>query len=352
MNVEIRPFDEGSLVDAQKLVESGFGPSAVPILHKILANPLRGDGESAGDIVYEDNMPVAFQAAMKRRYFIGAKSFFATLPCMLVALPGHSPANLLSLVECSISERFDRKMVLGNTAMPVSRKLHNLLGITGKGPSTCERVQFGVLRIGSFLRFCSHCRLPKFLAGFMDVPSRVKSYWGRQANIELWNEIRVADINGFWARYLKTNSGLVASRTADELRWLFGREMARGTALMGVGRNAVGEVMGYVVVKESGAYPGRWMVVDWIAVDNDKEVLYRLLYDITNTIVKLRPNAFLLESIGFPEDVKSVVKSCLRFSRQIKNNVFAYQAYGTLDVTRSINDGWFFGPIDGDRCIG
>ena len=352
MNVEIRPFDEGSWADAQKLVESGFGPSAVAILNKILANPLREPGESAGDIVYEDDVPVAFQAAMKRRYYVGAKSFFATLPCMLVALPGHSPANLLSLVEHSISDRFDRKMVLGNTAKPVSLKLHNLLGITGKGPATCERVQFSILRIGSFLRFCSHCRLPMYIATLMDVPSRWVNDWFRRTNIELWNEIRVAELNDFWARYLKANAGLVASRSADELKWLFGNEMACGTALMGVNRNEVGEVVGYVVVKESGTCPGRWMVVDWIAVDNDKAVLCQLLHNIKIAIVKLHPNAFLLESIGFPSNVLTVVQSCLRFSRRIKNNIFAYQAYDALDVVRPIKDGWFFGPVDGDRCMG
>jgi len=119
-----------------------------------------------------------------------------------------------------------------------------------------------------------------------------------------------------------------------------------------VSRDAQGKVNGYAAAKESRGCPGRWMLVDWIAIRNDTSVLQDLLVALKRTLCKTRPNAFLLESVGFPDDADGVLARSLPFARKTKNNVFVYQPYDqAIEQAIAGGRGWFFGPVDGDRCL-
>jgi len=352
MTAELRPFTETSLEDAANVAVSGFGVGIVSQLRKVLENPLRDAGESAGDIVYETDNPVAFQAAIKRAYYLGSERFLATIPGMLVKISNASPANLLPLIEQTVSDRFDRKLVVANTAVPVTQKLFNLLGVCGKGPASYAKIRFAVFRWGRFLRFCSHGRLPGFVSDLLDIPSLVCRALSRRPDVELWQELRHDDINDFWRRYLLLNTGVVASRTADELEWVLGEKIRHGSVLFGVLRNDCQEVLGYVAVKESSSVSGRWMVVDWIAIGNDKKILASLMFGIKGALMKRRKDVFLLESIGFPDQADDVVRRYLTWTRKTKNNCFLYKAFDKrVKAAIETDAGWFFGPMDGDRCL-
>jgi hypothetical protein len=95
------------------------------------------------------------------------------------------------------------------------------------------------------------------------------------------------------------------------------------------------------------------MVADWIALENDKDILSDLLRDAVLGLRQIKSAAFL-ECIGFRMDVQNVIHRHLPFSRRAPNNSTNYKAH-TLEMKQALEvadrTGWFFGPYDGDRCM-
>jgi hypothetical protein len=150
----------------------------------------------------------------------------------------------------------------------------------------------------------------------------------------------------FWHRYCETNEGLVSSRSAEELEWIFNDRLASGEIVI-LGEFKGEDLVGYVALK-SASNGKRWMIADWIAIKNDTTILVALLKSAVRFLRRKR-GAVLLETIGFPDFAEPVLKRCLRFSRKARNNTFLWKF---LDGKTTIPpNSWFFGPYDGDRCM-
>ena len=345
----LRPYVEETKSAALAVIARLFGERSCLQAEKILCNPLLDPGEAAGDVVFYEDRAVGTQFAIKRRLYLGQAAFFGTIGGML-AMDKAVPAVLLvDLMKSTKGNRWNRKVYFANTAIPVSMKMNRLLGVKGEGVDSCGTVRFAVLKVGGFLNFALHGKLPSFLIRVADC---VSSGIGRVLNrsVETERQVNISEIDAFWSSYVAANEGVVSSRTGAEIEWAFGREIVVGIAIMVVHRKN-GRVDGYVVVKESKSVPGRWLVVDWIAHKNDQHVLVELLKSV-KAYLRRDSRAFLLECIGFPMRVQDVIGRVLRFRRRAPNNSFIYQAFDKeIESAIKSDKGWFFGPYDGDRCL-
>ncbi len=354
---EIRPFDESNLDDALDVVHNRFNESACQQVRKLLSNPMLKTCPDTGDVAYEDGQPVVFQAAVPRRGYLLNTPFLGIAGGLLASKRGVSPGLLISLMEKTNSPRHGSVIVFGNTAIPVSMKLNRMLGVDGVGCPSCGMARFAILRWGSFLDFCLRGRLPSFLVRIIDwLGVLIRPFFFRRLRSNTvglrMDAIDKKRFDMFWSKYMKKNDGVVLSRTAEELEWMFGGELQSGRNLLFV-REKGDRLCGYVIVRAMNAERTRWLVVDWIALGNERAVLSDLLRDAVHGLRRVSSAAFL-ECIGFRMDVQDIIRCHLPFSRQTPNNSTDYKAH-TPEMKEALKDadhkGWFFGPYDGDRCM-
>lgn len=355
--VDIRCFDEETLDDVLVIVRDRFSESACQQVRKLLGNPMRRICPETGDVAYEDGRAVVFQAAIPRRGYVRDKPFLGIANALLASKRGTSPVSLIELLESAAVPKHGTAVVFSNTAIPVSMKLGRMLGVDGEGCPSCGVVRFAVLRWGDFINFCLHGHMPSLLVclcnwlGCLVRPLFFRRQRSKTAGVRL----RAFDqklFDEFWTEYLKQNDGVVLSRTAEELEWMFGEDIATGRNLL-FAREDGDHLRGYIVVRAMNKDRTRWMVADWIALANDRDVLSDLLRDAVRGLYHTTSAAFL-ECVGFRMDVQDVIHRHLPFSRQAPNNSSSYNAH-THEIKQALEmadrSGWFFGPYDGDRCM-
>lgn len=352
----LKPYDEKTLDDALSIVDERFGESSCQQARLILRNPQRLVCSSAGDVAYDENGPVGFQAAILRKGLVNGRTFHCVVGGMLAMKVDASPVLLVSLMKNTIKPRGESELFLANTSIPTSMKMNRLLGVNAQGCPSCGLVRFAVFKWGSFARFCMHGKLPVWIAALGD-------YFGLLFRPLFWRcqrsnstPLRLMAFQGevfdrFWKDYTDTAEGVVLSRTAEELAWIFSDGLANGRNVLLVRRDSE-RILGYIVLGSKDTAKTRWMVLDWIAIGNDKAVLSDLLRDAT--IYLRRNNAVFLESIGFRMDYQDVIHRHLQFTRKAPNNSTIYKAFSdevAAEMKTADLRGWFFGPYDGDRCM-
>lgn len=333
--------------DSLAVIARCFDDDACCQAEKLLRNPLVESGETFGDVAYYKGMAVGTQSAIKRKLFLNGKSFNGTIGAML-GMDSDAPVPLLvGLMKATMSARWNRQLYFANTAIPVSMKMNRLLGVKGEGVESCGVVRFAILKPVGFLNFVFKNRIPRTLVSFFD--------WCCALSFRMMRKEQTCKsidpkINDFWQEYLKTSRGVVSSRSAEELDWAFGDDLKVDKAVM-IAESDQDSVVGYIIIKESRLAPGRWLVVDWIALRDDKDVLKRLLVK-AKRYLQQNGSAFMLESIGFPMRAQSIIGSVLSVKRKAPNNSFIYKAFNKeLEEAIKSDQGWFFGPYDGDRFL-
>ena len=353
----LKPFSEETIDDALSVVRDRFGEIACEQARLILRNPMRSFCASAGDVVYEKGTPVGFQAAILRRGLVEGQEFLCVVGGMLAMKKEVSPVSLVSLMKATIRPRGGSSLFLANTSIPTSMKMNRLLGVDGQGGASCGVVRFAILRLGQFVRFCLHGRLPRWTAYIGDAVGCCLSpfFLRRQRTNTVprqMMEFRAEEFNGFWGEYAASADGIVLSRTAEELTWMFSDGLQRGRNVL-LTRNAGNRLVGYIVLRAKDRDRNRWLIVDWIALNNDRDILSDLLGDAVGFLRRTASAAFL-ESIGFRSDVQDIIQRHLPFTRKAPNNSTIYKAF-TDEIDRELKKadchGWFFGPYDGDRCM-
>ena len=353
----IKDFTEHTLDDALTVVKGRLSNSVGSKIRLLLRNPARRFCEETGDVVYDGNGPIGFQAAIPRIGYYGKHRFLSVAGGMLAMKKGASPAALISLMERTIAPRHGSVMFFGNTAIPISMKLNSLLGVDGIGCESCGKIRFAVFKWGGFVKACLHGRLPAIAERLTDLCGSFLSpvfYRGRRSDVSCVQvgEFAPEVFDAFFEKYLERNDGVVLSRTAEELAWAFGDGLRDGRNLLVIATNPSG-LQGYVVVRAINSERTRWMVVDWIALENNKDVLSDLLRHAVR-ILRTESSAVFLECIGFRMDVQDIIKRHLPFTRKAPNNSTNYRAYDSnlkQGLKQADRKGWFFGPYDGDRFL-
>lgn len=355
MIMDIRDYNEQTFADAKVIVSARFGEGACFQLRRLLNNPLRTFCSSAGDIAYKDGNPMAFQAAILKRLFLRRTELFGVSGAMFCKMPKAPLRCVLAVSDRTCAPRAGSLMTFGNTAMPISTEIA-LASDSTVGPDSCANIRFSIIRLGGFLNFALHGRLPNFLIRVIDwfwlLGTKVFGGGKRRARIRSIMSLDDVDIDAFWKRYLAGNRGLVSSRTKDELNWIFGDDIKNGNVHFLVLEKDE-KMSGYVILKRHAVHSSRWMVVDWIAEGDDRKMLGELLAG-ANRHLRCETDASFVEIIGYPMFVQDVIGKDFPYRRKAKSNSFSYRIDSEKfrkDFEQVKDVSWFFGAYDGDRCM-
>lgn len=356
MKCEIRPFDEETLSDAKKVVSEMYTEKTCALLDKMLANPLRKELtlSSVGDVVYQDDNPVAFQGAIPRRLYIGQKPITSIVGSTLCSRPDTSPVLLMKLMRKTIAPRSNSEIFFANTANNASYKMNRLLGVNGACPSTYYSWRFAVLKWHSFVAYLIRRKIFKRPIHWQEVAyDKYASFEMHRSSIWFQREMAFdgETYDRFFSEYLIHNKGVVSSRYSYELEYMFGNRLRSGACVLISAREG-DKIIGYIVIESENKSWTRWQIIDLIALENDGKIL-KMLINAAKSFLRRTP-AVLLVSIGFSPHFHNVFSSTLPFSRKLYGNFFLYKVYDKSDFTDKLiesADSWFFGPYDGDMCL-
>ena len=162
-----------------------------------------------------------------------------------------------------------------------------------------------------------------------------------------------ARFDDFWSRFLSANDGLISSRDPRRLRWLFNDSIKAGKVLLATAEKE-GRIDGYVLLRVcEGAerVPRQYDVVDICAVGNDSHCLR----DLSKGALRLagRNGGLKVFFVGGMPKQEEWLDDVFPFRHQEEVTSFMYVACDP-EVRESLkqNKGWFFGPFDGERCMG
>lgn len=152
----------------------------------------------------------------------------------------------------------------------------------------------------------------------------------------------------FWARFLDSNSGLVSSREPTRMKWLFDESLkAENIYLYFAIRE--GSVEGYVLVRRMPQLNGElFEVMDICAVGNNVSCLKSLSCRVKREVSKLGGSR--LNLYCYMDNVKDWFSG---YTRKLDQECSLCR----IDLPEIFNslkcgEGWFFGPLDGERCMG
>lgn len=353
--IEVKPLTDETLSDAEQVIRHRFDASAISVLQKALKNPFRKNIETVGFVGYEDGEPVAFEAQMMRNVYLGRKQIIGRIG-------GLSCVKNRQHVEAFLDVRFtadrnyrENSVSFGNTQIEETANLAKRNKNACIGPDSYSRVCWGVVHpVDSFLyavrRKVLRLPIPKWKP-FSTLDSN--SFCMKRNNLSFKRLLQVVPdfFDVLMSEYLKTNEGLVSSRTAEEIEWAYGDRIRTGEDVL-LAAHDNDRPVGYIILRM--LYGNRRaLVIDWFAMGNDLKILEELLV-IGKLYLKRHTPAMILEMVGFPTYVQPMIRKHLSHSRPIGHNMFSWGSKSYRDELLPIIDtpkSWFFGPYDGDAFM-
>ena len=352
-----RPLIDETYNDAKEVILDRFGEEALCILDLVMRNPLRKLCPDAGDIVYDDGKPVCFQACILRRLYLIQKEIFGKV-AGLTCLKKGAPAEAYIDVRIAANlPRYGSVIGFGNSANAESAYATRRLAkknnpTTFEGVESCTRFLWRAVRPLECLTYFIRRKI--FKVGLPDWKkfSTLSSadYEVRRGGLTIHRlmEIKPEFFDVLMAEYIKTNEGLVCSRTAEEIEWIFGERIRNGLCVV-LSAFDKDKPVGYIVLK-TDSKARRWGINDWFAINNDEKTLEALLVAACGFLKKKTP-AMMLEVCGFPTWIQPLLKRYLPCKRAVGHNVFSWRSRKPFqdEVLRIIDSrhSWFFGPYDG-----
>ena len=157
----------------------------------------------------------------------------------------------------------------------------------------------------------------------------------------------------FWRRFLAANDGVISSREPKRLQWLFNDSIKAGKVLLATAEKD-GRIDGYVLLREQYGCeqpPRSYDIIDICAVGNEAACLSALCFCATE--MAGRNGGVKLYFSGSMPGQEEWLDRYLPLKKTMGNAPFMYVTYYP-DIKDSLaqNKGWFFGPFDGERCLG
>lgn len=335
-----RPYTEETAADFRQLFLTRFQGGNESIPRTILDNPARKADYDAGSIAYDErNTVVAIHGLLPRVVYCGSKPLKATSG---VALAVRKDANrdfftgfLRDSIEVSGADVF-----LANTAVPGSRKRGAAALDMLDGPESCSIIRERDLMAGKGV--------------FARVMRKLRTKLGIGCYMPSDCSIDEAAFDGFWRRYLEGHQGLVTSRTAVELKWVFDAGLKTGEVIL-VTAVREGELVGYAFCRRTDKTAACWRVVDMIALGDDEAILEELIAS-ASAFLRHHAPATCLQITGFPMWVQPLLKRLFPKHSSFGFNkcVWAFLNDRAKDVCGDwVNaaSGWYGCPYDGDMCL-
>lgn len=352
-----KSYDESTAADFRKLFVERFPDGDASILGIFLSDPARREHPSCGSIAFDYNGSVkAILGLLPRIVFYGQHPM-RTLNGVAIAVRKDADRNFFPgfIRDAITSDGAD--MFFVNTAIPPSRKRVMSTLDVFDGPSSCAEIRERTLRgaglaaraVKKLLAKLGIARTPIALPVTDEV---VVSRDGLVLSRE--NKIADQDFNSFWSAYLKGNDGLVSSRTAEELRWVFGSGLESGEIVLLTARKN-GALQGYAFCRCTDETATCWRVVDLIALENDAKILESLIEGASQFLRTCTP-ALYLQITGYPTWVQPLLKRLFPKSSSFGFNKCIWTCLN--DNAKALcgdwvnsKGGWYGCPYDGDMCL-
>ena len=360
--METRPLVATTYEDAKAVILNRFGEGALSVLDAVMKNPMRKICEEAGDIVYDCGEPVCFQACMLRRLYFGRKEFVGKVGGLTCLKNGAPPEAYLDVRIAAKKPRAGSVIGFGNSqnaesAYAAHRLASKKKPTTFEGPESCIRYLWRAIRpIDCLLYFIRRKVLKRALPNWNEFSTLSSAdYEVKRGDLVVRRlmEVKPEFFDVLMAGYIKTNEGLVCSRTAEEIEWLFVERIRSGLCVaLGVFEDE--RPVGYIIAR-SNAAARRWQILDWFALGNKSEYLEASLAELC-VFLKRKTPAMMLESVGFPMWVQPLLMRYLPHKRELGLNTFSWGS-SDKDFRESVlpiidsPKSWFFGPYDGDECM-
>lgn len=356
--IDVKPLIDETLPDAEQVVRARFPASAMDVLRMEMRNPMRKVCAEAGDIAYDNGRPVCFQACILRRLYLKQEEIVGKVGGMTCIREDADVSALIDVRAAACQVRAGSRMGFGNSQNRESARIAHRAKNTVEGPESCTRYQWRAVRpLECLVYFVRRKLLKAEVPSWKDFSTLGSAGFETKCGgltIQRIMEVKPDFYDVLMKRYLETNKGLVCSRTAEEIEWIFGERIRRGeTVVLGV-FDAQGP-LGYILMA-GGKTAKRWQIHDWFAVGNDRKTLESLL-KTGCAFLKRKTPAMMLEVCGFPSGVQDLLKSHLPHVRQIGHNTFSCGSRepGLREQFGKMSTGelpcWFFGPYDGDICF-
>lgn len=162
-----------------------------------------------------------------------------------------------------------------------------------------------------------------------------------------------AEFMPFWDSFLKGNDGLISSREPATLRHYFDDSLKADKAIMFAAKQR-GVVRGYIVMRRYSDYmtlATKYKIVDLCAVGNDMTCM-KALVDRAK-LYALCHNGTRMEYIGGNPGIETLMHECLPHREDLGHATTTYfNADAEIESAFAEGRGWFFGPYDGERCLG
>lgn len=356
MQYEVKELTVHNRADAEFVIRSRFPAGAVYVLDKVMRNPIRDEHAGFGDILYVGGKPVAFRAALRRKIYIQSTKMLARVRGLTCRLPNSPKDSIQRLIEAQKQNPRGCSLAISNTQCVPTEKRAVMNGAT-LGPATCKRFIWRPVRpLGCLVYFLRRRLLgltPRKCPLIRNLESDVFSEESSGLQIRRLTSCDMAFFDELMSRYLASNEGVVSSRSAEEIEWIYGDKIRTGAVVV-LGAFEHSLPIGYLLLK---ANPNRerWLIGDLFAVGNSPSALSALL-KAGCSYLKMQTPAMLLESIGFPAHVEPVLRRFLPFTRSCNANFDSFNFFSKDDALQYGNlilseKSWFFGPYDGDMCL-
>lgn len=342
-----KPYTEATAADFRSLFADRFDADA-SILDEVLANPARADKTETGLIAYGECGEVVGVMGMMPRvvYWRQTRQMAAAAVAMAVRKDADRSFFTGFIRDAVVTTGAD--IMVANTTIPGSRKrFREAIGISD-GPASCAAIRERVLRgrLGRLLR--SLRGRPSLPDGDVRVMASGDLEFARERAID------APAFDGFWTRYIEMNRGLVSSRTAAEVRWMFARGVASGETVLVTARRA-GEIVGYLFCRRTDETASCWRIADMIALDNDLAVLDALISATERFLRRFTP-ADCFQVTGFPQWVQPLLERRFPASHPIGFNKCVWKclnekAEAMLGGWTDDGCSWYGCPYDGDMCL-
>ena len=354
--IEVRALTDELVADAESVIRDRFSEDAVDLLHKEMKNPIRREFPIMGYIGYEEGKPAAFEAQILRRLYWEKNPIIGSVGGMSCLKKGAAPEVFVDVRIATVKPYADCRIWFGNSQNRETALIAHKSKLAIEGPESCTRYLWRPIRpwnCGMYFirRKLLKAAMPRW-KNFSTLSSRL---WSCETGG--FRIARVADVDGrffdaLMARYVRSNTGIFCSRTAEEIEWIFGEKIRTGEAVV-LGTLDNEGPLGYILLK-SDRLAKRWAIHDWFAVDNCLNVLEALLQAACR-FLRAKTPAMMLETFGFPTGVQSLLRKYLPYVRAVGHNQFSWGSWkmdrkGLCEVLDSPAS-WFFGPYDGDACL-
>ena len=369
MNTEIIPVTEENL----QLVREGGAkwgmPRSVGWLRRCLFDPTVSDWVSdkvRGHMSVDENGDVkAIHCYYYQPCYLGQKKILGGTG-MIMGSDSRYGEELLRVFEGNNKTRNIDAVGFGNCiANKRAAKVNRLVFGMREPPYRSKEIRTGVADLSAYpLAVLGRLHLCSSFVAFLVFMSLRPLVWlvrglacvfGKRGTCRVVERFSFEDVRfeDFWNRFLAANDGVVSSRDPRRLRWLFDESIKAGKVLLATAEKD-GRIDGYVLlrVEEGRSRPPKvYNIIDICAVGNDS----CCLRDLCKGALRLagRHGGVKVFFAGGMPKQEEWLDGVFKYRHEKDFSSFMYVA-SDPEVRESLeqNKGWFFGPFDGEFCMG